>query len=381
MLFNPSTLISEAKHLEFLGIEDPLSLVTLERSAIVTTHFHMAANRIREMARTKRHGSCGMGIGETMEHSLKYPEGAFRVSDMAEESLIRLKMRSIRDYLAQEVEGLYRDQMNNPDMKREWNVLEDYDATLKVILRDYKRVVQKCSIVDNFWLSEKLRGGNTILFEGAQGVLLDQDYGFDPHTTWTDCTFGNAYKLLDGFQGDITKVGVLRGYMTRHGAGPLVTEDASLTAPGEHNQDNPWQQGFRLGHFDTILAKYALRVVGGVHFLALTCLDHLQGEIKSCIAYRSSVGRTLFDGLPLDNRPPRQGTQRELGHVLGFLKPIYQTFPDLPSFVNHVEKELKTPVKLCSFGPKASDKGPRDSSYKGSSPPVVLPTMNPLVSG
>ena len=99
-----------------------------------------------------------------------------------------------------------------------------------------------------------LHGPGTTVFEGAQGVLLDEWFGFHPHTTWSTTTFANADAVLDeaGFDGHRTRVGVLRTYFTRHGPGPLVTEDATLrpAAPEPHNADAGWQGRFRVGAFD-----------------------------------------------------------------------------------------------------------------------------------
>jgi adenylosuccinate synthase len=129
------------------------------------------------------------------------------------------------------------------------------------------------------------------VFESAQGVLLDQLHGFYPHVTKSDTTFRLALELLDsaGFNGERTKVGLLRGYSTRHGAGPFVSEDTSLNLPACHNAENEWQGRFRLGWFDVVAARYALRVVGGVDCLAITNLDRMSGlkEVKICTLYNS----------------------------------------------------------------------------------------------
>ena len=389
MLVNPCTLTVEAEHLAGLGIHDPLSLVTIENRAVVTTPLHMAANRIREMARTKRHGSCGMGIGETVSHALTFPADAYYVRDMLDLKVSRAKLKSICNYLKTSLWPLVEEHLDNEDVDREWDILADFETTLSMIHERQAEVLSKCQVVDSAWLPNQLhREDQTVIFEGAQGVLLDQDYGWAPHTTWTDCTFGNATKLLSsvidtrcsGTQGHITscrcnshphkvtRVGVLRGYMTRHGAGPLVTECPTCKPPpGEHNVEGPWQQGFRMGHFDAVATRYALKAVGGVDYLALTCLDHLQTGIQSSTSYLSRKTLATYLEIPFHPVDPQddvlhskqQQRQKAVGESLPFMQPNYGILPNVDSFIAHVEKETKTPVRICSYGPKASDKRTR----------------------
>ena len=84
------------------------------------------------------------------------------------------------------------------------------------------------SVVDEPKARALLRDAAHLIFEGAQGVLLDEHFGFHPHTTWSTTTFANAQTLLSesGFEGRQTRLGVLRTYFTRHGPGPFVTEDS-----------------------------------------------------------------------------------------------------------------------------------------------------------
>jgi adenylosuccinate synthase len=100
-----------------------------------------------------------------------------------------------------------------------------------------------------------IRAQETVLFEGAQGVLLDAKFGFHPHTTWSDCTTTNAEKLLNHFapEAEVVKIGVTRSHAVRHGPGPLPTESAEFRHQiDEHNQANPWQGEIRYGWFDAL---------------------------------------------------------------------------------------------------------------------------------
>jgi adenylosuccinate synthase len=376
MLFNPMTLVVEARHLAEVGITEPLRRVSIELDAVVTTPYHWAANRLIEMSRgfprtRKRHGSCGMGIGETMGHYLERPEEALYVRNLCDNTWIP-KFRKLREYLSQRVDSLWMHWQPCPkEVAKDLDIFEDPDTTEKAFAEALVPILHQCHFVHREYLDYELARDQTVIFEGAQGVLLDQDYGWVPHNTWSDCTFGNAWKLLEFFEeattGGVQRIGVVRGYMTRHGAGPFVTEDSSLPMPqGEHNGDGLWQQSFRLGHFDSLAIRYALEVIGGVDHLALTCLDHLKTDIRSCTRYTGRYTRIAWDGIPILRPLPvvpfdatHQHEQENLTRTLFLIEPTYETLPDVESFVSHVETQTKTPVKLCSFGPRASDKRAR----------------------
>jgi adenylosuccinate synthase len=105
---------------------------------------------------------------------------------------------------------------------------------------------------------------------------LDQHHGFHPHTTWSSTTPANARLLLAEIGGRARVLGVTRTSTTRHGAGPLPTEDASLRArlPEPHNGDGGYQGPWRVGHLDAVLLRHAIRACGGIDGLAVTHLDH-----------------------------------------------------------------------------------------------------------
>ncbi|HEY8077289.1 MAG TPA: adenylosuccinate synthetase, partial [Labilithrix sp.] len=106
VLVNPIALFAEARHLEAIGVRDPLGMLRVEADALVTTPFHVAANRLREMSRSGRNGSCGMGIGETMGDSLADPEGALRVRDLDSPTIVGEKLMAVRDAKRRAARGL-----------------------------------------------------------------------------------------------------------------------------------------------------------------------------------------------------------------------------------------------------------------------------------
>jgi adenylosuccinate synthase len=364
MLFNPVTLIPEARHLIEIGVSDPYKLLFIDGDARLTTPFHVAANRIREMARDKsHHGSCGMGIGETVAYALAHADAPV-VVDLKDPARLRDKLALLAQRLRGDLKPFY--DPSRPEMNAEWDVLEDFDGTMAVFQPYADRVAKYVTIVPSAWLDAELAKDQTIVFEGAQGVLLDENHGFHPHTTWSTTTFEWAERLVRQVKGVETKrVGVLRPYMTRHGAGPFVTEDPSIPVPeGEHNTAGRWQASFRMGHFDAVMARYALDVCGGVDELALTCLDHLPngGGIKAAWEYLgpdSRVSRLPVNELAPDWAPGPEldehlAKQEKLGKQLKAMLPVFDETSGLHAFINRVGGELKTPVKILSYGPTAS---------------------------
>jgi adenylosuccinate synthase len=267
VLVDPLALAAEAAHLAALGVPDPFARLTVHGDALLTTPYHVAANRARELARGGgRHGSCGMGIGETAAFALAHPDAAPRVRDCARPARLRRLLTELRGCLEAELGPL-------AGPARSGGELPPVDACVEVF-GQFARAVR---LVDDRHLAELARVG-PVVFEGAQGVLLDEWHGFHPYTTWSTTTFANAEKLLCDAgvpAGDTHRLGVVRTYTTRHGAGPLVTEDAALTAalPDRHNGNGRWQGAFRVGHFDAVAHRYAVDVAGGVDAVALTHLD------------------------------------------------------------------------------------------------------------
>ena len=146
-------------------------------------------------------------------------------------------------------------------------------------------------MVDEAAIKTLLAQSGTIIFEGAQGVLLDENYGFAPYTTWSTTTFSNADTLIQehAYPGEVIRLGLLRAYGTRHGAGPFPTEDRTLTLtlPDQHNTWNDWQRTFRVGYLDLVATRYAKDVLGKLDYLAITNIDRLtmMPEWKVCNSY------------------------------------------------------------------------------------------------
>ena len=377
MLVNPIFMQSEEEHLQTLGVTDAFDRMTVEGDALVTTPFHVSANRCREMVRDVlfnqrpdtirgvwqkkegRHGSCGMGIGETVSDSLEYRDQVIRVKDLDDEGLLRRKLEWHRETKLRRTSEEITHIPISPDLALEYGILSDKYIVDKIVAR-YLAWRARVRVVDKDYLPGVLQDPKrTAIFEGAQGVLLDENLGFHPHTTWTTTTFQNADELLKGTDCEVTRIGVLRAYHTRHGIGPFPTEDEAMTRELTelHNETNPYQNNFRIGPFDTILLRYALRATVPVDELTVTCLDRLPGTIRVCTKY-STLLSEQFETF----EPRMTGTlrgQEMVGRILGSVQPVYETLPDQDAFIQHVEAEAGCPVRTCSYGPKATDKKTR----------------------
>jgi adenylosuccinate synthase len=174
-----------------------------------------------------------------------------------------------------------------------------------------------------------------------------------PYTTWSTTTFANAETLLAEAGQTGTRLGVIRCYMTRHGPGPFVTEDPTLELADTHNQNNPWQGQFRVGHLDGVALRYAIEAAGGVHAIALTHLDVAprRPDLKICHAYQieDRVLTRLTPGPPQDLE-----YQDRLTAMLVRARPVYDDpGDDWPAVIEH---ETGAPVTLRSYGPTALDK-------------------------
>lgn len=263
MLIEPYALMNERSCLYDKLPEDPIKTLYVERGCTIITPFHWITNQLREQSRgSNRHGSCGMGVGEARQDQLS----GFCMLTM--EDLTKLSVWSIMEILNEiRTRKCLEVHQFGGDTSR--LVAESVGS----IAATYISFAKQVHVVDN---NELRYMDGPFVFEGAQGMLLDEVYGSAPHNTWTDCTFKNAIELL-GPGEKFTKVGVLRSYMTRHGAGPFPTESPDINWP-DHNKHNDWQQSFRQGRFDLSLARYALKSIGGVDMIALSHMDRVSGE-------------------------------------------------------------------------------------------------------
>lgn len=306
--------------------KEVLNDITIDENCIVITPYQVRANRINENFRAAfggRHGSCGMGIGETRKD---YFKGLFvSVKDIINDNF-EGKLKEIKDSKAKEISS------------SEWDKIP-----FENICSIYREFSSKIKV-------SKLDINKNLVFEGAQGFLLDETYGFHPHNTWTDVSFSNALEDLKGFNGNIKKIGVIRSYMTRHGDGPLVTEDKSLVREEKHNKINAWQGGWRLGHLDLVAIRYAIEYGRGIDELIITHFDKIEKVNKVCIDY-TGIDKEFYE----NGRIKFQGITDSLSKNLFKTSPIYEEVKK-DNFIDFIEKFLDVKVKIVSNGPTLNDK-------------------------
>lgn len=307
-LFEPYALYNEAEALGRILSLDPLSLFHVEAGALIITPFHWITNRLREKSRGDcRHGSCGMGVGEARKDELSGDVSTIRLSDLQTRARTSL-MRKLLDIQEWKIRELKFDGIDPAPL-----IAEDLNA----ILDFYAHVAKTLSIVEDDSTLNQQSGA--VIFEGNQGVLLDEKYGEAPNNTWTDCTFTSALRcIIRSSSAPVQRIGVLRTYATRHGAGPFPAESSDVNYL-DHNGTNEWQGDFRQGFMHIPSLHYALAAVDGIDGLAMTHMDRFPDAVPVVTSYKMQKAHT------------------------------YMSYPE-------IEDALNTQIVIESRGPAATDK-------------------------
>lgn len=364
-VLHPGGLLVEARCLARAGVADALERTTIDRRAPVISPFQQAAGRLRELLRgDAAHGTCGVGVGEAVADALAGAPDTLCAGDLADvlaapdRLAARLRAQQARKRGALAAAAALAD----PRAAPEWALLTDEGATERV-LAAWAPLAPRLRLVDPGEASARLAAAEVVVCEGAQGLLLDQGFGFHPHTTWSDCTPAGALALLaqaGAARERVRVLGVLRAYATRHGPGPFPTydpaHDRALAEP--HNGEAGWQGPFRRGPLDLVLLRYALEAAGGVDGLALTHLDRVADPTPLACGYQAGdpppdlVKAEAGVARRLIVRPDLAHTER-LGAWLGGARPLLETVPRerLPE---HLGEQLGVPVWLEARGPTAA---------------------------
>lgn len=287
---------------EALGhVLDPLGRkpdVIIDFRSPMTTPYDMFINEIIEEARgIKRHGSCGYGIGETVERTETNNRFSLFAEDILHPKVIRATLYDIRDnYMPARIKDL--EHKTGLRLRIDPKYLQD-DVV------DF--FVDHCAaMLDSVTLNDidVLKRYDTLVMEGAQGLLLDEFHSFFPHVTRSRTGVFNAVEILKAI--DITEADVFyvtRSYLTRHGAGPLPFEVPNKIynkIEDNTNLPNKWQGELRFAPLNLSLLKESinndLRTVEGVDLipnLMVTCLDQLPDDDV----------RYVQSGIVLENTP------------------------------------------------------------------------------
>jgi adenylosuccinate synthase len=352
VVVDPKHLLGEIERLEALGL-DVRSRLFISESCPLILPFHVEIARAREAPREScgsgKIGTTGKGIGPAYED--KVARRALRVQDLKHPERLEAKLRTLLDLHNAELTG----------------VLGGQPLELQPMLDDMLRAAEQLRpmMADVGYRLFQAHGlGQNLLFEGAQGTLLDIDHGTYPYVTSSNCVAGNAAAGSGLGPGMLHYVlGITKAYTTRVGSGPFPTELDIETAGtiGHHLSTVGQERGTvtgrarRCGWLDAAALKRSI-IINGVSGLCITKLDVLDGlqEIKICTGYELD-GRVL-DVLPLDADEIEQ------------CKPIYETMPgwsdttagltnweQLPAparrYLERVQALIGAPIDMVSTGP------------------------------
>jgi len=251
--------------------------IFIDAQVMITTPYDVFYNRNTET--NNQHGSCGVGVGATVERN-EGPNKLYAL-DLLYPKVVEQKLGAIETYYTQK--------------KGQTMTGTAFNETLTLFLQTLKDIRPFLNIVheSSFFTSVKYDDlYDALIFEGSQGILLDQDFGFFPNVTRAYVTSRNAMELIYNNTLPSPEIYyITRAYQTRHGNGFLSNEHLTLDInpnPQETNQFNEWQGAQRLAPLDIDLLNYALACDNNYSstcrkHLVITCLDQIKGELPATI--------------------------------------------------------------------------------------------------
>jgi adenylosuccinate synthase len=351
VVVDPAHLLAEVERLEALGI-DVRSRLFVSESCPLILPFHVEIDRAREARREStaagKIGTTGKGIGPAYED--KVARRAMRVQDLKHPERFAAKLDELLERHNAELASLGAPAV---EAKAVFDAAMQAAEQIRPLMADVGYKVYNAH-----------HAGANLLFEGAQGTLLDIDHGTYPFVTSSNCVAGNAAAGTGVGPGMLHYIlGITKAYTTRVGGGPFPTElpiDEAGTV-GHHFSTVGQERGVvtgrarRCGWLDAAALKRAI-IINGVSGLCVTKLDVLDGltEIKICVGY--DLGGQRLDILPLD------------ADEIDACRPIYETMPgwtdttagltnweQLPSnarrYLERVQQLIGAPIDMVSTGP------------------------------
>lgn len=347
VVLNPSVLISEMERVRAAGADVSPGRIVIDRDAHLVLDYHIAIDKARERSRgSDRIGTTGRGIGPAYED--RSQRSGIRCADLLYPERMKERVRAHVDEKNKMLE-LVLGSDTQVDFEAVWQKLEEEAGILAPYIGNGSKLIH-----------DSIKRGERVIFEGAQGVLLDQIHGTYPFVTSSSTIAGGAPvgggigpRMIDSV------IGIAKAYTTRVGEGPFPTELKDST--GEELRQRGHEFGTitgrprRCGWLDAVALRRAIRI-SGIDSLILTKADVLTGlrTIRVCTGYRK-------DGVAIDDLPA-------LVHEFEGLEPVYTELPgwdcdlseircweDLPealhSFVREVARLVECPVSFVSVGP------------------------------
>ncbi len=335
-------LMQEIQGLQKLGVNFEQRLFISTRAHVIMPYHHRADKKNNQTTGLRQIGTTGRGIGPA--YTDKMARTGIQIGDLLDEELFRDKLK-----INLENRGLYQ---------------PEYSEQLFSQYTEYAKEIKPYLIDVPYFLNQALDRGERVLFEGAQGTMLDVDHGTYPYVTSSNATAGGACTGLGVGPTRIDGVlGVVKAYTTRVGNGPFPSEMDKKTGEEFRQQGDEYGattgRPRRCGWFDALVVKHAV-VVNGIQSLALTKLDVLDKcrQIKLCIGYEWQAERlTQF---PANIRIVEQ------------CEPIYEEMPGwmtntrgissleaLPSatrrYLDRIQELTGAELALISTGPKREE--------------------------
>jgi len=360
VVIDPGSLLEEIKELKNKGIEIKGKLF-IDFKAHVVFPYHKILDEIKEEKRGKNKiGTTGKGIGPA--YLDKVARTGLRMIDMIDGKSLLKKIEINLIEKNDIFKKLYGFKMSNQEKK---DILEKYI--------EYGQLLKKYVIDVSLYLNQAINEDKKILFEGAQGTLLDIDHGTFPYVTSSNPVAGGACIGTGVGPTKIDRVmGITKAYTTRVGRGPFPTEmkgelqESTRRKGGEFGATTGRPR--RCGWFDAVLVNYAVRI-NGMDTMVLTKIDILSDfdKVKICTSYKYN-GETIKE-FPvnleiLENCIP---IYEEMEGWKGDISQITK-FEDLPQqlkdYIKRIEELVKTKVVIVSVGPKRSQTIIREKVFK-----------------
>ncbi|RTZ81131.1 MAG: adenylosuccinate synthase [Gammaproteobacteria bacterium] len=347
VVLSPEALLKELAELEEAGVE-ARSRIGLSESSTLILPYHVALDQAREIARGKKAiGTTGRGIGPAYED--KISRRGIRLGEMMDADHFAERLREVMDYHNFSLKHLYK----QPDV--------DYREVLDEALGQAEQLRDLVEDVTGTLIRMR-KEGKSVMYEGAQGALLDIDHGTYPYVTSSNTTAGGAATGTGTGPRELDYVlGIVKAYTTRVGAGPFPTELFDEDGPGNHLGGKGHEFGAttgrkrRCGWLNTVALRRSL-AINSVSGLCITKLDVLDGleTLKICVAYE-------FEGQEIDY-PPAGADNFEKCKPVYIKMPGWQdttreatTFDELPeaarNYLRKLEELCGTPIHIVSTGP------------------------------
>lgn len=345
VVVSPEALVKEIKELESIGVEVRSRLKISEACPLIMP-YHIAIDQARELKKGENKiGTTGRGIGPCYED--KVARRAIRIQDLFNDEVFKAKLVENLDYYNFQLEHYYK--VATLDFATVYAEVSAYAEEIKPMVSDVSRKL--------FNLNKE---GKKVIFEGAQGTLLDVDFGTYPFVTSSNCVAGGAATGAGISPRMINYVlGIAKAYTTRVGSGPFPTELTDAVGQGLASRGNEFGsvtgRARRCGWFDAAALKRAVQI-NGVSGICVTKLDVMDGmeEIKICVGYIRD-GKE-YDILPFGsdsvvNCEPIYETMAGWSESTAGLKNYDELPENAKKYLKRIEEIIETPIDIISTGP------------------------------